>query len=259
MSLLLPLSFFALCLPASHLLFPGDPGSVWHKAKHRGQLQTDETVSGCRRRLQARAPAGRSLHQLVSDSRNSRLRMTHAAELPPEYSFFFFFSLQDIRNNPEPDITGVVLTGGADRRHSPGCCLRVPVLVLMLHSLQIEWISRIPIHLSNGATQDDITLQNEPPGNYNIAPLTCFAYYTKGTNTPLITPKQVALTYCLRRDLCSTFVQFNSVTGHWKVLLIFNWIWQLSPPAHLWYIYLHKFISSSFFFFFTQSGTQLIM
>lgn len=80
--------FFAICLPASHLLFPGDPGSVWHKAKYRGQLQTDETVSGCRRRIPARAPAGRSLHQLVSYSLRSHLQtLTNAATTRPQYSF----------------------------------------------------------------------------------------------------------------------------------------------------------------------------
>lgn len=76
-----------MCLPASYLLFPRDPSSVWHKAKYRGQLQTDETVSGCRRRLQARAPAGRSLYQLVSYTLNSQLQMTNAAMLRPQYSF----------------------------------------------------------------------------------------------------------------------------------------------------------------------------
>lgn len=41
-----------------------------------------------------------------------------------------FFSMQDIRNNSKLNISGVVTTGGADRRRSPGRDLHVTVPVL---------------------------------------------------------------------------------------------------------------------------------
>lgn len=40
------------------------------------------------------------------------------------------FSMQDFRNNPEFDISGVVTTGGADGGPSPGRDLHVTVPVL---------------------------------------------------------------------------------------------------------------------------------
>lgn len=40
------------------------------------------------------------------------------------------FSLKDIRSNPEFNVSGVVATGGADRRPAPGGYLHVTVPVL---------------------------------------------------------------------------------------------------------------------------------
>lgn len=70
------LFFFA----ASHLLFQRNSGSLWNKERYWGQLQTDETVSSSRRRLQAWTSAGCSLHQLVSYDPSSKLAemMTNA-------------------------------------------------------------------------------------------------------------------------------------------------------------------------------------
>lgn len=73
------LTFFFFA--ASHLLFQRNSGSLWNKERYWGQLQTDETVSSSRRRLQAWTSAGCSLHQLVSSRPGSKLAemMTNAA------------------------------------------------------------------------------------------------------------------------------------------------------------------------------------
>ncbi|XP_037831843.1 uncharacterized protein si:ch211-218d20.15 isoform X2 [Kryptolebias marmoratus] len=90
----------ALGFIPSHQLLQGNSGLLRYKEGYRGQLQTDEAVSGGRGRLQARASADSSLHQL------------------------------DFRNNSELNVGGFVAAGGTDGGPSAGRHLHVSVPVL---------------------------------------------------------------------------------------------------------------------------------
>lgn len=67
------LYMFLFYFAASHQLLQRNSGLLWYKERYWSQLQTDETVSSDRGRLQAWTSAGCSLHQLVSENPNVML------------------------------------------------------------------------------------------------------------------------------------------------------------------------------------------